>query len=97
MPTSTALVAVGPSPWSTDAVKASREYKILMQFSSPKDIIVTVNNSLWPGVPGLPDEVEGMVMQWVHKERIQLKTNWKEPDGTGNMIPTISTRCLHTA
>ena len=70
MPASTALVAVGPSPWSADDVKASHAhaYKILMQFAAPKDISLTVRNTLWPGVPGLPDEVEGKVLQWVHKE-----------------------------
>ena len=82
MPGSTALVAVGPPPWSTEAVKASREYKLLVQFSSPKDINVTICNTLWPGVAGLPDFVKGKVLQWQNKERIQLRINWLEPDGT---------------
>ena len=82
MPPSTALVAVGPTPWSHEDVVASREYKILVQFSTPKDICVTVNKSLWPGVRDLPDEIEGKVLQWVNKQRIQIKINWKEPDGT---------------
>ena len=82
MPASTALVAVGPSPWSTDAVKASHEYKILVQFASPKDINVTVCNTLWPNVAGLPDVVKGKVLQWQNRERIQLRINWLETDGS---------------
>ena len=60
----------------------TREYKIMTQFNSPKDINVTVGNSLWPGVPGLPDAVEGKVLQWANKERITLRINWLETDGT---------------
>ena len=60
----------------------TREYKIMTQFNSPKDINVTVGNSLWPGVPGLPDAVTGKVLQWANKERITLRINWLEPDGT---------------
>ena len=82
MPPSTALVGVGPTPWSKEDVLASREYKILVQFSSPKDINVTICNTLWPGVAGLPDFVKGKVLQWQNKERIQLRINWLEPDGT---------------
>ena len=81
MPT-TAVVAVGPTPWSNADVLASLEYKLLMQFSSPKDIYCTVGNSLWPGVADLPPEIQGRVLQWQNKERVQLRINWQEPDGT---------------
>ena len=80
-PAATALVVAGPVPWSHPDVVASREYKILMQFSSPKDINVTVSKSMWPDVSNLPDLVVGKVMQWQNKQQILLKIQWREADG----------------
>ena len=57
-------------------------YKILAQFNTPKDINVTVSNSLWPNIPGLPPTVIGKIIQWQHKENKTLRINWKEADGT---------------
>jgi len=53
---------VGPTPWSQEDVLASREYKILTQFTSPKDINVTINRSLWLGVADLPEVVIGTLL-----------------------------------
>jgi hypothetical protein len=55
------MAPIGPDPWSEEEVVASMTYKILAQFNTPKDINVTVSNSLWPNIPGLPPTVIGKI------------------------------------
>ena len=69
------------APLTDEEVKATSAYKILMQFSSPKDIAVAVSNTLWPAVPGLPPMVKGKVLQWVNKSLITIRILWEEAEG----------------
>ena len=95
--TALAIVPVGPRPLSQSAVEASEEYKILCQFDSVKDINITVNRTLWPGVPDLDDKVKGKILQWQRKPpECLLKIAWVETDGTVNWdTDTLHTLCAH--
>ena len=59
----------GLEPWPDAEVTASLVYKILTQFSTPKDVTCTVSNSPWPNVAGLQSEIKGTILQWQNRQR----------------------------
>ena len=77
-----AAPAAAVEPLTPDAVRADPRYKIMAQFSTPKDIKCSVSKAYWPGIQGLPEQVHGSIMQWVKKDQYIIKVNWTEADGS---------------
>ena len=72
-----------PEALSQSDVEAHIVYKMLTQFSTPKDIKVSVSSSLWPKTPDLDPIIIGKVLQWQRTPpTCLLKIEWEEKDGT---------------
>ena len=75
------MPGAAPKPISDAEVEATVEYKVLMQFSTPKGIKVSVGKSYWPDLNDLPDVIFGVIDQWVNKKELKVRITWTEPNG----------------